>query len=190
MFIVGNAVVDDAVAHATFCCDVQACRGACCCLAGGRGAPLEDCEVEEITKAFPAARKYLSEKSIATIASAGLVEGTPGDYATSCVDHNECVFVYFDNGIARCSFERAYLDGLTTWRKPISCHLFPIRISTFGQDFLRYEVIDECEGGRTHGALSREKLHSFLREPLIRKYGEEWYRRFVEQCGNRDAGER
>src|SRR5512146_2114708 len=105
MIVIGEAVIDDTVGHVSFCCDLLVCKGACCCISGGRGAPLEDEEVLEIEKAYPIVKQYLSEKSIRTIETSGLVDGRPGDHATMCVDQQECVYVYFDNGIAKCSFE-------------------------------------------------------------------------------------
>ena len=180
MFVIGEAAIDDAVGGESFCCDLHACKGACCTLPGGRGAPLEDDEVLEIAKAYPAARQFLTERSQQAIDAAGLTDGRYGDFATPCIDQRECVFVFFEDGIAKCSFERAYERGLTDWRKPISCHLFPIRIRHFGRDFLRYEVIEECAPGRRHGELQEVKLHDFLKEPLVRRFGEEWYERFIE----------
>jgi hypothetical protein len=185
MFVIGEAVIEDDAGHASFCCDVLSCRGACCTIPGARGAPLEDDEVLEIAKAYPAARRFLSERSLRAVASGGLTEGVKGDFATPCLDGRECVFVCFEDGVARCSFERAYENGLTDWRKPISCHLFPIRIRHFGKDFIRYEIIDECAPGRRKGEKQRIALHQFLREPLIRRYGEPWYREFTEHCTRR-----
>ena len=185
MFEIGEAVIDDDAGRASFCCDLPSCRGACCTLPGGRGAPLEDDEVLEIEKAYPAARQFLGERSIRAVASAGLTEGVKGDFATPCLDAQECVYVYFEEGIARCSFERAFELGLTDWRKPLSCHLFPIRIRQFGKDFLRYERIEECEPGRRKGETQKIHLREFLREPLIRRYGKEWYGKFIRYCNDR-----
>jgi len=182
MFVIGEAVIDDAVGTASFCCDLKKCKGACCCIEGGRGAPLEDDEVLEIENAYPIVKQYLSENSIRTIEASGLYEGSPGNFATTCIDHRECVFVYFEDGIARCSFERAYEEAKTDWRKPISCHLFPIRVRTFGQDIVHYEQIDECEAGRAKGASDDVQLVDFLKDPLIRKYGKAWYKKFLDRC--------
>lgn len=175
MDVIGNVVIDDGVKAARFCCDVPVCRGACCTLSGGRGAPLEDREVAEIAKAFPAARKFLSTRSLEAIERQALTDGGPGDYATPCIDNKECVFVSFDGEVARCSFEMAHAEGLTSWPKPISCHLFPIRTRTFGQTFLRYEEIDECSAGRERGERDNVKLGAFLQTPLTRKLGEAWF---------------
>lgn len=187
MFTIGEAVVDNAVAQATFCCDLRRCKGACCTLEGGRGAPLEDDEVLEIQKAYPIVRQYLDERSIRTIERDGLYEGSPGNYATTCVEHRQCVFVYFEEGIARCSFERAYLNGEIEWRKPLSCHLFPIRVRRGEREVLRYEMIDECAAGRSRGAAENIKLYEFLREALIRKFGEHWYKKLKEVCERMNA---
>jgi hypothetical protein len=189
MVIIGEAVIDEAVAEARFCCDLAVCKGACCTLEGGRGAPLEDEEVLEIYKAYPIVKRYLDERNIRTIEADGLVDGAPGDYATACVERRECVFAYVEEGVARCSFEKAYLAGETDWRKPLSCHLFPIRIRRFGKDFVRYETIDECEGGRMRGEKEHIALHEFLRSPLTRKYGELWYEKFLQYCKSK-TGER
>ena len=182
MFIIGEAHVDDEVFHASFCCDLKSCKGACCCIEGGRGAPLEDHEVLEIERALSSVVQYLSPKSLHAIELQGLYEGQPGDVATTCAEGRECVFVYYDEGIARCSFERAYEEGKTCWRKPLSCHLFPLRIRHLGRDHVVYEQISECEPGRVSGILERTKLHEFLKEPLIRKFGEEWYDSLVKNC--------
>jgi hypothetical protein len=182
MFIIGEAFIEERLGQETFACDTEACKGACCTLQGGRGAPLEDRDVEEIRAAFPAVMGFLPAKSLQVIRSVGQVEGVPGDLATPCVENRECAYAYFENGIARCSFERAFLDGSTGWRKPLSCHLFPIRVRRFGQEFLHYEEIDECASGRTRGAAENIPLAEFLREPLTRRFGKTWYESFAAEC--------
>jgi len=182
MFVIGEAVIDDAVSKASFCCDLNVCKGACCCIEGSRGAPLEDDEVLEIKKAYPIVRQYLGERSVREIETSGMYEGDPGNFATTCIDGKECVFVCFDHGIAKCSFERAYEEGKLDWRKPISCHLFPIRITTSSQDFIRYERIRECSGGEKRGELHNVKLVDFLQDALVRKYGQRWYAMFLDYC--------
>jgi hypothetical protein len=178
MDVIGNVVIGDGVKDSKFCCDVPLCRGACCTLAGGRGAPLEDQEIDEIAKAFPAAKKFLSKRSLEAIERGGLTDGVPGDFATPCIDNHECVFVSFDGDVARCSFEMAHAEGLTSWPKPISCHLFPLRARTFGQTFLRYEEIEECSAGRERGGRDNVKLGTFLEAPLTRKLGKAWFDQF------------
>lgn len=188
MFIIGEAVVDNEVARASFCCHLEQCKGACCTREGGRGAPLEDDEVLELEKAYPIVKRYLDEKNIRVIEREGLYEGFPGSYATTCVERRECVFVCFEDGIAHCSLEKAYLNGETDWRKPLSCHLFPLRIRSAGREFLHYEVIPECAAGRRRGTAEKVKLYEFLREPLVRKYGKAWYEKFRQYCERLNTG--
>jgi hypothetical protein len=182
MFVIGEAVIDDEVGTELFCCDVKKCKGACCTLPGGRGAPLEDDEIPKLRKAYPTARQYLSQRNIDFIETHGMVDGFAGSFATTCIDNRDCVFVYYEADVARCALERAYEDGKTGWRKPISCHLFPIRVRSFGHDSLRYEQVAECEAGRRRGEAEQVRLHDFLKAPLTRKYGEEWYKNFLEHC--------
>lgn len=182
MVIVEKTLIDDAITSSAFCCDLQACKGACCCLEGGRGAPLTDDEVPLIAEAFPAAREYLSSRSLEVIVREGLVEGWAGSYATPCIDRRECVFVYFEEGIARCAFERAFREGKTRWQKPISCHLFPIRVRHIGQTVLRYEQIPECLPAREHGTAQNIALVEFLKDPLIRAFGDTWYAQLHDRC--------
>ena len=187
VFLISEIAIDDSVAQASFCCDLEQCRGACCTLPGGRGAPLEDDEVLEIEKANPIVKKYLDEKNIRTIETTGLYDGTPGEFATNCIEQRECVFVYFETGIAKCAFEKAFENGEIDWRKPISCHLFPIRIRSFGSDVIRYEEIEECAAGRALGEVRNVKAHDFLKAPLVRKYGEAWYKKFQMYCKSKFA---
>jgi hypothetical protein len=178
MLLVDTIFVDEAIPGARFCCNLQACKGACCTLEGGRGAPVEDAEVSLMMGALPAAMAYLSPESLAELQRLGPFDGAPGNYATACIEHRECVFVYFDeHKVARCAFERAFREGRTSWAKPVSCHLFPIRVRSFGQQVLRYEQIDECRPARVHGEIENVALVDFLKEPLVRKFGDGWYSR-------------
>ena len=186
MVNLGKAMIEDAVMTERFACDLGRCKGACCTLPGGRGAPLDDSEVAELESAFPIVRKYLSDRNLAVIASQGMVEGSPGNYVTSCVDDKDCVFVLYEDGIARCSLEKAYLAGEISWRKPVSCHLFPIRVSP-GGSWVRYEQISECDPGVVRGRAEDVPLYDFLREPLTRKFGVAWYDEFRKECLRRDG---
>ena len=182
MFVVGNIVIDEDIPRATFCCDLPHCRGACCTIAGGRGAPLLNQELQEITTAFRSVKPYLGQNALKTIERDGLYEGNAGDFATTCVDGHECVFAYFEGGIARCSFDRAFGEGKITWRKPLSCHLFPLRVGNSVKDLLRYQQIEECRAGRERGKKGKIMLRKFLQEPLVRAYGREWYEKFAVLC--------
>lgn len=182
MFTILDNVADNALATTRFACDLNACKGACCTTPGGRGAPLEENEVALVKESIPAASKYLSERNRLIIASQGAVEGRRGDHATRCIDERDCVFVYYDGSAAKCAIEKAYFNGETSFRKPISCHLFPIRISSvFDMDYLRYEHIDECNPALENGRKQGIPLYKFLKEALTRAYGEEFYAELVAQ---------
>lgn len=187
MFIIGEAVIEEDVAHERFACDLAECKGACCTLPGGRGAPLMDEELDNLRQAAPQAFTYLSDRHREAIGRDGFMEGSPGNMATVCVDDRDCVFVFYEDGIARCSLEKAYFAGATTWRKPLSCHLFPIRISHGSRDRLRYERLPECEPARKKGRIEGMPVFEYLKDALVRAYGQSWYERFAEECRRRSA---
>lgn len=176
MFTILDSLVDAAIVNAHFACDLAKCHGACCTMPGGRGAPLTDPEVEHVMRASLAASEYLDERKKRILEEDGGIEGSPGDYATRCVDDRDCVYVYHDSGTAYCSIERAWIDGLIEFRKPLSCHLFPIRIhDLFDMPYLHYERIDECRPAIANGRRGDIRLLEFLRDPIVRAFGEEYY---------------
>jgi hypothetical protein len=182
MFTIGEAIIEDNIARERFACDLHKCKGACCTLPGYRGAPLEDAELEELERIFPIVRKYLSERHLQWAEQFGVFEGHPGSFATTCVDEKDCVFVFYEDGIAKCSIEKAYNNLEIRWRKPMSCHLFPIRISSFNGERLRYEKISECKPAVARGRTENIPLYEFLKNPLIRRFGEDWYNKFRLEC--------
>ncbi len=180
MFVIGEISVHESVAETKFACDLEACKGACCTFPGGRGAPLRDEEVAEIKKAFPLIESILPPEHRQAIALHGLIDGSSGDFATQCVEGKACVFVYYDNGIAKCSFEKAFLEKKTGWRKPLSCHLFPIRITKDGGG-IHYEYFSECEPALERGRKENIPLHRFIGEPLQRALGNAFREKLNEQ---------
>lgn len=184
MFEVRQALIDHPVARVKFACDLLACKGACCTLPGGKGAPLLDSELQQLEDALPIVRSYLSKEHLAAIAQNGLYEGKPGFYTTVCFNNSACVFVLYEAGIAHCAFEKAFSEGKLKWRKPLSCHLFPIRVDHGLIERLRYEHIMECEPASKRGEQEQIFLSDFLREALLRAYGQEWYQDFLSACNN------
>jgi len=182
MFLIQEILVDESIATTKFACDLNRCKGACCTMPGGRGAPLLEEEIKEIVNVFPAVRKYLSERHLKAIERQGLFEGRSGSYVTPCVGDHACVFVTYENDIAKCAFEKAFLNGETTWRKPISCHLFPIRMDGDNIERLRFEFIPECKPALARGVSEKIYLSDFLKDALIRVYGQSWYKEFRHQC--------
>lgn len=185
MFVIGEVKIDEEIADARFACDLTACQGACCTLPGGRGAPLREDEVARLESALPSVRKYLSPEHLELIARRGVAEGGDGDRTTTCIDDRACVFVFYEEGIARCSIEKSFLAGEIDWRKPFSCHLFPLRRSSGVSERMRYERIPECDPALRQGRRKDIALHDFLREALIRTYGDQWYQDFRKECRRR-----
>jgi len=177
-----QTIIDDTIPRIKFACNISACKGACCTLAGGTGAPLLDDELEQIEQAFPIIKSLLPKEHLESIAQYGLYEGRPGSYTTMCFNNRACVFVLYEDGIARCAFEKAFGEGKLKWKKPISCHLFPIRVSRDVPDRLHYERIAECDFAIDRGENENILLSDFLKEPLIRAYGLTWYEELRRLC--------
>jgi len=180
--VLKGMLVDDAITDVKFACDLSRCKGACCTIPGHRGAPLLDEEVEEVEKAYPIVRRYLSYRHRDTIEERTMFQGRPGDYTTQVVDRQACVFVIFEEGIAKCAFEKAYLNNEIGWRKPISCHLFPIRVDRGLPMRLRYEQIQVCQPAMELGQQQGISLSEFLRTALLRAFGDTWYDEFLDYC--------
>ncbi len=183
MIIVQSAIVSDDIADRCFCCDLKQCKGQCC-VDGDSGAPLEADEAELLAKLLPEIRPYMTEEGLRVVDSVGVSAiDSDGDLGTSLVNNRECAFVCWDDeGTAYCAIERAYLDGKIAFRKPVSCHLYPIRIENYGSfQAVNYHRWDICqcavECGKQQGVL----LYKYLKEPLIRNFGEAWYEELVEQ---------
>jgi hypothetical protein len=186
MFAVDNVLISDAVLDAPFSCNLGACRGACC-VQGESGAPVRPEERRELEYAFSVIRDQLRPEALEVIERDGVwTEEAPDEYATSCVDGAECVFVVYEKGVAKCAIQRAHYRGQLDFEKPISCHLFPIREESWtGTTVLNYEQIDICRPAVRHGGRSGTQLVTFLRAPLTRRFGSDWYERFRSACSER-----
>jgi hypothetical protein len=183
MIEVGNVLLHEDVVTENFVCNLNKCKGACC-LEGDSGAPLEVRELDILDEIYPKVKPFMTAKGIATIEENGAwVNDFEGDYTTPCVDVNkECAYVIWENGITKCAIEKAYESGAISWRKPISCHLYPIRITKYPEfDVLNYDRWSICSPACSFGAELKVRVHEFLKAPLIRKYGEDWYRELEEQ---------
>lgn len=186
MIPVENILLDDAIATTHFMCDLTKCKGACCTFPGDYGAPLLDEEIAKMDECKEAATKYMSARSKFVLDQEGFYEGEPGKYTTVCINRRDCVFVYYEGDIALCALEKAYLEGETSWRKPISCHLFPIRVGNYGGEYLYYEEIDECCDALEKGKRDNISMVAGLKEPLIRAYGETWYNNLLKTISNKE----
>jgi len=183
MIKVGEVLVSDDIRDVEFVCHLEKCKGACC-VEGELGAPLADDELAVMNEIQKAVAPYLTEEGKKAIAEQGAyVLDEDGDYSTPTIGGRECAYSHYDkNGILKCGIEQAYLDGKVAFRKPISCHLYPIRI-TKKKDFeaVNYHKWSVCSHACTLGASLQVPLYKFLKDPLIRKYGEKWYTDLVSQ---------
>lgn len=184
MIEVKNTLVHEDVVRENFVCNLNKCKGICC-IEGDSGAPLERSELAILEEIYPMVKPYMTEKGIAVIEEFGThVKDFEGDYTTPCVDTNkECAYVIMENGITKCSIEKAYEDGKIAWKKPISCHLYPIRITNYPEfDVLHYDRWNICSPACSFGNELKVPVYQFLKEPLIRKYGAEWYQELVDKA--------
>ncbi len=182
---IDGVLVEEAILDSPFLCDVSRCKGACCTIEGGSGAPLLDEEVAEIEASTPATLEYLDRRSRAILKKRPGYLGREGAFETVCIDDRDCVFVFYDGDVAKCALERAWLDGKSEFRKPLSCHLFPIRVVDFGQDYLYYEHATECRPAIENGRKNGVKLAGMAREALERAYGTAWYRNLTKPDASR-----
>jgi Protein of unknown function (DUF3109) len=180
---VGNILVRKEIAEIPFKCDLLKCKGACCTFESHYGAPITWDEVNQINQVLSTVIKYLPKEHKSEIEENGFFEVKKDEPLLKSIDNRACVFVFYDNGIAKCAMEKAYFDGKTDFRKPISCHLFPIRISDFGGDVLRFEHLDECQPAIELGKKENTTVAEFCEESLSRLYGKEWYSQFKELIG-------
>ena len=176
MLQIGKALVSLDVIEKKFICDISKCQGACC-IEGDSGAPLEEEEKEIIEEIYPTIKEYFTQKGIKEIEKQGTsVIDMDGDLVTPIINGKECVYTIFENGVAMCGIEKAYHDGKISFRKPLSCQLYPIRITHYEEfDAVNYNKWEICKAARELGFKKGTPVYKFLKEPLIRKYGEQWY---------------
>ncbi len=185
MLEIGRTIVSFDLLEKHFLCDLTRCKGACC-VEGDSGAPVTPEEVEAIREAYSEVIPNISEVHHEEIQKQGFaVIDLDGDLVTPLVNNRQCAYSYQEDGILKCGIEKAFLEGKISFRKPVSCHLFPIRITEYKRfDAVNYQQIDICKPGRICGKSNKLPLYVFLKEPLIRKYGEEWYEQLEYAANN------
>lgn len=172
----GKIIASDLLVE-QFCCDLAVCKGECC-VEGDSGAPLEIEEVDELENEYPNYKPYMTAEGIEAVESQGfMVVDVDGDYTTPLIDGAECAYSFKENGITFCAIERAYREGKCSFLKPISCHLYPIRVKHFatgdyGLNIHRWNI---CKCAFDCGKRDGVKLYKAMREPLVRRFGEEFY---------------
>jgi hypothetical protein len=182
MIIVGNTLISEDLFDHEFICNLSACKGACC-IEGDSGAPVTLEEKVQIEANFALIEPFLSDSSKADIAKRGGFEiDEDKEWVTTCLPTGECNFVKKDeNGILGCGIEKSFLAGKSTIRKPISCYLYPIRVIKVGDyDALNYHKWDICSAACTLGKQEKVAVYKFLKEPLVDRFGAEWFAELEE----------
>lgn len=179
MIVIGKTVISDDIVDNYFLCDLNKCKGGCC-VEGDLGAPLEEDELPILDEVYEQIKPYLSDESIKAIEAQGkYIFDEDGEYSTPTINGKECAYaIYDERGILKCGIEKAFEDGKSKFRKPISCHLYPIRATKYDNyhalNYDRWEIcLPACELGRK----TKLPLYKYLKEPLIRKFGSPWYKK-------------
>ncbi len=181
MIVIDNKLVSDELVEAKFVCDLNKCKGGCC-EDGDAGAPLEKAELDEIQKAYEIVKPYMTKEGIAEVEKRGKYYfDDEFGWVTPTINGGICAYGFRDEfGIIKCAIEKAYLNNEITWKKPISCHLFPVKITKSKEDsdleYVNYEPREDlCKAACSLGKKLKVPVYIFLKESLIRKYGEEFY---------------
>ncbi|MEM1258082.1 MAG: DUF3109 family protein [Bacteroidota bacterium] len=177
MFQISNTLISEEILENNFVCNLSACKGACC-VDGQSGAPLEEEETKILQENYEKVKPFLRREGIEAIEAQGpFVKGFDGEWETPLVNNMECAYVTFDKkGIAKCGLEEAYNTGATDWKKPISCHLYPIRIQKYTAfTAVNYHKWTICDPACALGEELKVPIYKFVKEALVRKFGQVWY---------------
>jgi hypothetical protein len=181
MIKVDEVLISDDVHDVHFCCNLRQCKGACC-VEGDAGAPLEEMEISLLEDYIDEIKVFMASTGIQEVEKTGVFDyDADGRFVTPLVNGNECCFVFFEDGIARCAIEQAFQEKKIPFPKPISCHLYPVRITQIGnQDALNYHKWHICNKALENGMKLKLPLYRFLEDALIRKYGRSWYNKLAK----------
>lgn len=189
MILIENTCISDDIADQFFVCNIDKCKGACC-VEGDSGAPLDEEELPILEAIYEHVKPYLTEAGIKVIEEEGVyTKDWEGDYVTPVIDGRECVYAFYDSEkVLKCGIEAAHADGKIDYKKPISCHLYPIRITKY-EEFhaINYDRWDICSPACSLGQELGVPVYKFLKEPLVRAYGPEWYAQLVKEVEEKDA---
>jgi hypothetical protein len=182
MLVIENCIVSEDIKEVKFCCNLQKCKGACC-VEGDAGAPLEKSEVKLLKKLMPKIKPFLNEKGLKEIEKHGISDiDVTGQLCTRIINGKDCIFLIYEDDIAKCAIEKAFEKGKIDFQKPISCHLYPIRVQDYSEFIaLNYHSWDVCKCALEEGKEKNIPLYVMLKEPLIRRFGDKWYRELIMQ---------
>lgn len=178
MFQLEKTIVSEEILEKEFVCNLNACKGACC-VNGDAGAPLEKEELDILEEILPVLKKYLRKEGLQAIKEQGTYTTNEfGEHETTLIDGADCAYVIYDeNNVSLCGIEEAYNQGEIEFKKPVSCHLYPIRIKQYSEfaavNYDKWEICDDaCSLGKELGV----PVYKFVRQALERKFGENWYK--------------
>jgi len=176
MIQIGDKIVSRDLFDQKFICHLEICEGNCCVI-GDSGAPLEDDEAKMLEKHISEIKPYMRAEGIREVSEQGSwVVDNDGDQVTPLVGREECIYVVFEDGIAKCAIEKAYEDGSISFQKPVSCHLYPIRVNKLKNAIaLNYHRWGICEPARILGEKMGEPVFRFLKDSITRVYGPDFY---------------
>jgi hypothetical protein len=179
-----NIIIDDRIFEVKFSCDLSRCKGACCTVHGTLGAPIIQAEIADIKNVLEDIKVYLDEKNIKVIKDEGFYIEYCGRLYLNNINDRECVFSFYKNGIAKCSFQEAFVTGKIKFKKPLSCELFPVREYNNNGKELRYEKTYICEDALSKGDKLNITILEFVKDAIIRGYGEEFYKNLEKRLKN------
>lgn len=176
MFQIGKTIVSEDILEKDFVCNLSACKGACC-VDGDSGAPLLDQETLILEEVYPKIKHLLRPEGIAAIEAQGTwVIDKDNEKGTPLIENKDCAYVIFDGQTALCGIEQAYNQGLISWKKPVSCHLYPVRVKDFTEfAAVNYDRWDICSPACSLGKELQVPVYKFVKEALIRRFGADWY---------------
>ncbi len=177
MFQLGKTIVSEDIIKKDFMCNLSACKGACC-IDGDAGAPLEANEAKIMVDIYPKVKPFLRQEGIDAIEAQGIYITTEnGELETPLINNADCAYVIFDEKkVALCAIEEAYNQGEIEWKKPVSCHLYPVRVQNYTEfSAVNYNNWDICDDACVLGEALQIPVYKFVKEALIRKFGEDWY---------------
>ena len=177
MLIVGNSIISDDIRDVKFCCNMEKCCGNCC-VEGDYGAPLEEEEIKTIEKILPTVKKYLPLRALQVIEEQGFYTfDDENQLVTQIIDKKDCVFAFKNaEGHTCCVFQKLFTEQKIDFIKPLSCHLYPIRINKYDEmTVLNYHRWDICEGALEKGRKDGIALYDYCPQPMIRRFGQAWY---------------
>lgn len=177
MFQLGKTIVSEEIIEKDFVCNLSACKGACC-IDGEAGAPLDEEETKILEEIYPKIKSFLREEGVTAIERQGpWIMSDFEELETPLINGADCAYVIFDEkGTALCAIEEAYNQGVIKWKKPVSCHLYPIRVNDYSEfSAVNYHKWEICDDACSLGTELKVPVYKFVKQALVRKFGQNWY---------------